>query len=105
MGDINAVTAILHANRRIIIQSGGVRPDELLMPGMARPRQRLADIYMDDLVMLAVLPFTQLVSLQRARELGNAAGTNVNFPDPLTDVRAVDAHWARPGLPQAEAKR
>ena len=44
MGDINAVTAILHASRRILLQSGGVRPDELLMPGMELPRRRLADI-------------------------------------------------------------
>ena len=88
---MSAVSGILHANRRILFQSGGVQAEELLLLGTPLPRQRVADIYIDDLVMLAVLPFARLVSLQRAREFGAAARTRMEFPDPLADARAVDA--------------
>ena len=38
MGDLNAVTAVEQANRRLLLQAGALRVAELLLPGAYRTR-------------------------------------------------------------------
>ena len=61
MGDINAVTAIQHANRRILIESGAIRSEELMLAGAPFPSGKsISDMYVDDLMLLTIARFGRL---------------------------------------------
>lgn len=50
-GAHNAVTAALQAHRRILLSSGGLSLDEMILPGAPFPRSAcIGDVYIDDLV-------------------------------------------------------
>ena len=59
MGDLNAVTVCQQAHRRMLLASGGLHPDELLLPGKSFPCGALfGDAYVDDLAVFMILHFS-----------------------------------------------
>ena len=59
MGDLNAVTVCQQAHRRMLLASGGLKPEELLIPGRSFPCGALfGDAYVDDLAIFLILHFS-----------------------------------------------
>ena len=59
MGDLNAVTVCQQAHRRMLLASGGLKPEELLVPGRSFPCGALfGDAYVDDLAVFLILHFS-----------------------------------------------
>jgi hypothetical protein len=106
MGDANAVTAVLHANRKMLLEAN-VKPEELLMRGLPFPRGgRLGDIYIDDLVLLSVVPFLEVRGGSVLHWLRRQARRREKIILPTMDRRneEVNRVWLHYGMPQSEHK-
>ena len=61
MGDLNAVYAVEAAHRRQLLSVGSLQSRTMLLPGCAFPRSAtIGDVYIDDLVILAMVHFSRL---------------------------------------------
>ena len=58
MGDLNAVYAVEAAHHRQLLSVGSLQTRSMLLPGCASPRSATSgDVFMDDLVVLAMVHF------------------------------------------------
>ena len=72
MGDMNAVTACQQAHRRTLLASGGLKQDELLLPGRPFPAGALfGDTYIDDLGVFLILQFSARGQQEDERRLAS----------------------------------
>ena len=61
MGDLNEVYAVEAAHRRQLLSAGSLQSRTMLLPGCAFPRSAtIGDVYIDDLVILAMVHFSRL---------------------------------------------
>lgn len=77
MGDINAVTAVEHANRRILAKAGAMSAHSTLLPGLPFPHDQkgILDIYVDDLVVITIVNYLELFSERGAQRLQDGKAT------------------------------
>ena len=58
MGDLNAVSVVQAAHRAHMLSCGSLEAGGFLLPGLPLPRSEVfGDVYIDDLVLIAVAPF------------------------------------------------
>ena len=84
MGDLNAVYAVEAAHRRQLLSVGSLQTRSMLLPGSAFHRfATLGDVYIDDLVIIAMFHFSRLhlkddfAPAQRADTLYESLGMEV----------------------------
>lgn len=86
------------------MQAGIVQSSAMLMEGWPFPKdQRVADIFINDLVLMSVVDF-QSVDGRTLRALRRSATKRVELPRLDPRPAAVDEEWQRCGLPQSAPK-
>ena len=105
MGDLNAVSAVQNAHRALLLSCGSLEAGGLLLPGLPLPRSEVfGDVYIDDLVLIAVAPF---LHHGQAEHSGRTLRSSLPAPS-VAELRRrsalADAAYAKEGIEQSFAK-